>query len=821
MDDGPYSILEFTNNAGSLLPLPSNFGGGSFLVFDSSGDLLTFPGYEYVDYAGVLTPTYNGVFTNPASIWGNFLAFDSQDDLFYVDSAGNIDELNSQVGTLSSSPAVFANASAVGGYAYRLAFSPAASVARMYVAGSASGDQQIYTLDPAVGIASLRTIADSLSYAPAAMAADLHGNLFVADGVSTLYEIPSGGLPIPWVTGLSEPEALAFDNNGDLFESDVGSGYIYEFTNSAGTVSTNPTVFVSLGGPGALAFDHHGDLFVGQQNDVYSLDEFANQEGAFPSGAGLNYLVGAPNSLAIDGRGNVFGGFPIGQLASGSGAILENANSNSAAGWFTGEIVASTPATFAAINVASLTFDNKGDLFVADGDNGSIQEFTDQAGTLLSTPVLFASGLNATCVAVNMGPTPPPAMAPNLYLVGYGSGLGSTNVIYAFNTTNGPASQILVLGNTNDTSANGIVSERGSLAFDSTGDLLTPGYYQDGLGDVYEMTNIAGILSTSQGLLDFPTYHCLGGFLPDSQGQLIVQGLNNGGFVINRFSSTTTYYNPTFGSGVAGGTAWAEDCAYVTGDEFIGRNLALDSTGTNLFVATGNIVEYTNALAISPGGTEIFIYPRFFGAIAGESATCVAFDANGDLFTGYINANNNAGFIYEYTNTATGISTNSTLFASNLGVVTALGFDAAGDLFEAETDTGRLNEFINDNGNFTPYPVVFASGLCAPQALTFAPGTGVAFAQTASIPGGPTLSLIYDQPSYSRDRGTIPGNIVVSWPANGSSGQVVQTSPSLAPAVWSDYDGNVVNSQGVNTVTILVPSTGNLYVRLASSGSSY
>jgi hypothetical protein len=398
----------------------------------------------------------------------------------------------------------------------------------------------------------------------------------------------------------------------------------------------------------------------------------------------------------------------------------------------------------------------------------------------------------------------------------------NADVIYAFNTTNGPASQILVLGRTNDTSANGNVSYHGSLAFDSSGDLLTSGNYIPPVSDVYEMTNNAGILSTDQAPLGFPTYQCNGGFLPDNQGQLIVQGTDNDADVLTRFSSTTTYYNPTFGSGPGGATVWAEDCMYGPSDAFIGRNMALDSTGTNLFVATGNILEYTNALAISPG----VIFPLSFGVIAGDNCTCVAFDAEGDLFAGYVSAANNnvgynVGFIYEYTNTAAGISLNPTLFASNLGVVTALGFDAAGDLFEAETDTGRLNEFINYNGIFTPYPVVFASGLCAPQALAFVPGTGVAFAQTVSTPGAPTLKLTYTPPNYAPDRGTIPGNIVVSWPSNGSSGLVMQTSPSLTPAVWSDYDGNVVSSQGINTVTILVGSTGNLFIRLASSGNSY
>ena len=95
----------------------------------------------------------------------------------------------------------------------------------------------------------------------------------------------------------------------------------------------------------------------------------------------------------------------------------------------------------------------------------------------------------------------------------------------------------------------------------------------------------------------------------------------------------------------------------------------------------------------------------------------------------------------------------------------------------------------------------------------------MAFAQTVSTPNGPTLTPTYTPPSYTQNGGSTSGNIVLSWPANGASILVLEVSPSLAPAFWSDYGGYVVSSQGINTVTIVLPSTGNLYFRLASPGA--
>ncbi len=120
--------------------------------------------------------------------------------------------------------------------------------------------------------------------------------------------------------------------------------------------------------------------------------------------------------------------------------------------------------------------------------------------------------------------------------------------------------------------------------------------------------------------------------------------------------------------------------------------LAFDSTG-NLFVGINSaIYEYT------PGGVQ----STFASGLSGPRS--LAFDSAGDLFE----ADLNTGNIYEFT--PGGVRST---FVSGLGGPEGLAFDSAGNLF-----VGANNSTIYE---YTPGGVqsTFASGLSDPQALAF------------------------------------------------------------------------------------------------------
>jgi sugar lactone lactonase YvrE len=89
-------------------------------------------------------------------------------------------------------------------------------------------------------------------------------NLFEADyGSGNIYEFTPGGAKSTFASGLGYPEAVAFNNAGDLFVSNegklaLGFGYIAKITPDG----TQSIVASGLIYPHKLAFDKAGNLFV-------------------------------------------------------------------------------------------------------------------------------------------------------------------------------------------------------------------------------------------------------------------------------------------------------------------------------------------------------------------------------------------------------------------------------------------------------------------------------------------------------------------------------------------------------------------------------
>ncbi len=214
-------------------------------------------------------------------------------------------------------------------------------------------------------------------------------NLFEADlNSGNIYEFTNGVAAEKgtFASGLSGPIGLAFNSAGNLFELDSGSGNIYEFTNNAGTLSSNYVTFASgLNSPRGLASDNHGNLFVANTGG-HNVLEFTNNAGVLST----NYVIFAsglngPLAFAFNSAGNL--------LVADSGTISTLATIYEYTSLGAQSTVASVPT-----QPFGLAFDSAGDLFVSDvGGNGpnegDIYEFTNNAGTLSSNRVTFAFGL--------------------------------------------------------------------------------------------------------------------------------------------------------------------------------------------------------------------------------------------------------------------------------------------------------------------------------------------------------------------------------------------------------------------------------------------
>lgn len=768
-----YGTYEFTSTAGTLSSVATLFSyDGSYgLAFDSSGDL--FVGYygivEYVNAAGTLSSTpmtvYNGGYAYN-------MAFDSQGNLFVSDLAtgdGNIYEFTNNGGTLSSTPVTVAS----GLYAGGLAFLPVAPPPKLYVPYLfVAGNKSIYAFNPAFGSGSQSTIASGLSFEPAGMAVDSQGNLFASDGVSTIYKIPANGVPVAFATGLSEPLGLAFDTNGDLFEADSGSYNIYEFTNNAGTLSTTPTLFYSIYGVvESLAFDSHGDLLLADLS-YEEVIEFPNIAGTlYPYAQAPFGSLGFANSLAVDANGDLFVGYADGDYEEPpyNGVILEYVNNNSAK-WYNGGVLSTTPITIATANVAGLACDPNGNLYEVDGDDGNVYEFTNNAGIPSHNRTLYASGLGATCEAINLGVQTNAAPQPNLYVI------ESDGPIYSFNTTNGAATQALFRGGVNGNSY-------GNLAFDNPGDLFISDYYY-----LYEVTNNAGTLSASNQIPineEGVSFGCGGGVAFDYSGNLFVGDYMYPG--INKLTPTGT-------AGVWNNFPLDDPNPFLQPGGFP-YSLAFDNNRVNLFDAGGGYLMEFGNLGAPPDQTTRLVFPASnYGAYSGG----VAIDGNGNLFVGQGYA------ISEFTNTPTGVSTNQTLFSEDFDNVTSLAFDAGGNLFAADGDSGNVIEFINTGGVLSSYPVYFAS----------VPGaSGLAIYIAPGVPVPPQLNFVPSGPALGGGGGSPLTQLVFAWPSS-ATGFVVQTNGDLSTTNWANYGGAVQSYQGTNSMTITL-STGNLFFRLA------
>ena len=238
---------------------------------------------------------------------------------------------------------------------------------------------------------------------PEGLAFDGSGNLYVANkGNGTVSEFaPGSTTPTATLTGLSYPVALAFDSSGNLYVANEIGTTVSEFAPG----STTPTATLTgLDNPVALAFDSSGNLFVANY-DVGTVSEFA--PGSTTPTATLDRAEQSL-ALAFDSSGNLY-------VANGS---MRHTVSEFAPG-------STTPtATLTGLNnPGALAFDSSGNLYVANNGNGTVSVFAPGS----TTPTATLTGLSK-----------PRALA--FHSTGRGN-------LYVANQGNGTVSEFIASGN--------------------------------------------------------------------------------------------------------------------------------------------------------------------------------------------------------------------------------------------------------------------------------------------------------------------------------------------------------------------------------------
>ena len=215
----------------------------------------------------------------------------------------------------------------------------------------------------------------------------------------------TGGTPVTFTVGLSNPKGLAFDGNGHLFVANAGTGTIIRFNlgDAAGV-----TYAQGLNSPVGVTFDATGNLFVSTSGDGV-IHKFASDGSRTPFAIQLNQ----PAGIAFDSLGNLFvaefagnvitkitpsgskSTFGIG-LNFPSGVAVDAANNVFVADSGSGSIVKFTPAGTRSVFATGLSrpygvaFEQEGTLVVSDNGNGSTFRFAADG----SRTTIFSSEFN-------------------------------------------------------------------------------------------------------------------------------------------------------------------------------------------------------------------------------------------------------------------------------------------------------------------------------------------------------------------------------------------------------------------------------------------
>jgi NHL repeat len=234
---------------------------------------------------------------------------------------------------------------------------------------------------------------------------DSAGNIYAADGFSTVYKITPAGVATAIAGGsvgfggdngpattarLSSPEGIAFDSQGNLYIADTDNCHVRKV--SSGTITTvagtgtcgfnglnGPATSAQLAFPDSVAVDSAGNIYIAE--DFLILEIFASNGliniiagngSALANGPAANSAIGIGDSLTVDKTGNLYIADPDYDLVR----VITGSNIRTIAGMSPGGVPSpgfsgdGGPGTSAQLFYpVGVAFDSNGFLYIADQYN--------------------------------------------------------------------------------------------------------------------------------------------------------------------------------------------------------------------------------------------------------------------------------------------------------------------------------------------------------------------------------------------------------------------------------------------------------------------
>jgi sugar lactone lactonase YvrE len=634
------------------------------------------------------------------------------------------------------------------------------------------------------------------------LAVDAAGNLFIADpdnlmvrrvdaitGIVTT--VAGGGTAVPGdggpatAAGLFTPNAVAIDQNGNLFIAEFGGQRVRRVDAITGKISTvagtgvagfsgdgGPATAAQLRGPTDVALDAGGNMFISDTNNqrVRRIDAVTgtittvagNGSPTFSGDGGPATSAGVrPDGLAIDSTGNLFIADPfnlrVRRVDAGTGAITTFAGNGifDSAG-------DGGPATAAAIKTPEfLAFDSKGGLLVTEEFGNHIRRI-DPVTLTISTVAgngLTFTGDGQPATSANM------SLPEDVHLDLSGNILIADTNLNRIRRINAPTGVITTIAG-NDIfqfagdqgpAQNASFANPTSVASDAAGNLFISDNSNNRVRRIDATTSIIttvagnGTPGTSGdgGPATTASLNGPGMALVDGSGNLfIADGTNR----IRRVDAISGIITTVAGNGVAGfsgdgGSAFAAQLNFSQGESF-----SIDSSGNLLIADTGNHrirrVDAVTGIITTIVGNGV---PGFSGD-GGNAANAELFfpagvvtDAFGNLFIADL-GNNRVRRVEAATRTISTIAGNGNFaFSGDGGPGTsaaiaepiAIAIDQSGALLILDLFNNRLRRLPGVAAANPPKPGTFR-GPSAPVASIFQPkfdSLWIAAGSVSFIPG--------------------------------------------------------------------------------------